>query len=201
MRAHASFFALSILAFALAAPAHAQTRAQPAQGKSLRESAASEFAPRVGKLVRGRCHEAHCDWFSLEAAEFLGASERGWLMKIESRWWRSHHPDGFDKPAPRRGVVNAAGDDRVDHVFCSKTQPTILEAEGERWRAFRLAPAQPPAESQTRVAFYLAACHNAGVETLRDGEALARKLGYKGGDGGFEPQGFALARPQDVLAW
>ena len=61
--------------------------------------------------------------------------------------------------------------------------------------------AQPKPEAQTRLAFYLAACHNATIESLREGEALARKLGYKGGEGGADSKGIGLARPQDVLTW
>ena len=204
MRAHAFVsacaFLLSCLVLSAFAPhAVAQTRAQP--GVASRAEASAEFAPRIGKLVRGRCHDGQCEWFSLEAAEFLGASEVGWLMKLDSRWWRSQHPDGFDKPAPRRGVIDPAGDDRSLYVFCSKTQPAALEASEGAWRALRLAPAQPKPEAQTRLAFYLAACHNATIESLREGEALARKLGYKGGEGGADSKGIGLARPQDVLTW
>ncbi len=199
--ARLSFVLILPLCCAFAAPAFSQSRPQQGSKPSLRESVSSEYAPRIGKLVRGRCHEAQCAWFSVEAAEFLGASEIGWLMKIDTRWWRSQHPDGFEKPAPRRGEINPAGDDRSGYVFCSKSQPAILEQREEAWRAFRLAPAQPKPEAQTRLSLYLAACHNAAVETLREGEALARKLGYKGGEGGADSDGAPIARPQDALRW
>ena len=68
-----------------------------------RERGAPEFKARLGTLIKGRCHMNYCAWFSIEKADYLGASAKGWLFAVTSRNWQSHHPDGYDKRAPRKG--------------------------------------------------------------------------------------------------
>lgn len=167
-----------------------------------RERADPEFKPRLKQVAPGRCQQQTCDWFSIESADYLGASEKGWLFRLETRWWRSQ-ADGGDRRAPRRD----AGE-RTLHVFCSKSVPALIDAPSEadgKFMAVMLAPGDERALTgalETQIALYWLACHNAVVEDVyRGGTSLARRLGYsiRAPQGGFPPR--LLSEPTDALRW
>lgn len=162
-----------------------------------RERAAPEFKARLGTLVRARCHMDSCGWFSLEKADYVGASEKGWLFDVTARRWRSEHPDGYDKRAPRKG-----GDEDTSWVFCSKTHAALIEKDGDGYRAAALAPGDRErlfGAIESAMIFYYAACHNTAVEDVyRAAGDLARRLGYPAKAPERE---LRVSAPEDALRW
>lgn len=169
-----------------------------------RKSADSGFNALVGKLVRGRCHMDSCLWFSIEAAKPAGQSSRGQLFKITTKWWESYHPKGIYKRAPRHG-----GEAATNFVFCSKTMPAmILQEDHGKWTAVRLNPGNSntiAGATETTHIMYWAACHCKTLnDVYRDGERLAKTLGYDvkwsaDKDGYIEDK--SLQGPTDALKW
>lgn len=202
-----AFFVFSQAAILAAFLVALLTYSTPVAAQAAREPARPEFKPRIGQVAPGGCAQGACDWVSIESADYLGASEKGWLMRLETRWWRSVHPDGYQRRAPRK----PAGD-RTFHVFCSKMEPALIaspdgaagKTQEGMWPATMLAPgnrafATGPAESL--VALYWLACHDAVVEDVsREGTALARRLGY-GSAPLRGPAERPLADPLDALRW
>ncbi|MDB5569574.1 MAG: protein of unassigned function [Hyphomicrobiales bacterium] len=186
MRRAASTAAIAaLLALAAASPSAAQDEA--------RERPSPEFRPRVGRLIEGRCERQGCPWFSIEKADYIGASEKGWLMRIDARWWRSDDPKG------KRG----APDDRSVHVFCSKSEPALIERAGDGFEAKMLAPLEREpgsVEAENALIFYMAACHFAVMADAREVSSLARKLSYATpAKTALAPR--ALKEPSEALRW
>lgn len=161
---------------------------------------AQEFAALTGKLVPGRCHMDYCTWLSIENADFVGEAPHGALYRLETKWFSSHHPRGYDRPAPRKLDAND-----TSYVFCSKTKPALFNANEDKatWRVSFLAPGvkdQVYGANETALALYWAACHRAIVKDVYDGgEKLGRKLGYRIAKAGDDIE--KLADPKAALSW
>jgi hypothetical protein len=139
-----------------------------------------------------------CNWFSIEKADYLGAGEKGWLFAVTSRWWRSEHPNGaYDRRTPR----SDAGE-QTSWVFCSKTQPALIEKDGDRFITTALAPGDRDRLAGalvTGLTFYYAVCHNVAVDDVfRAAGDLARRLGYPAKAPERE---LSVAAPEDALRW
>jgi hypothetical protein len=196
-------FARRALSFSLAALLAGFMGLAGAMAQEPRERPEPEFKPRLKQVAPGRCQQQMCDWFSIESADYLGASEKGWLFRLETRWWRSPQSDGYERRAPRRD----AGE-RTIYVLCSKSEPALIEppeSAGARYRAVMLAPGDARAVTgalETQLALYWLACHNAVIEDVyAGGSRLARRLGYsiRAPQGGFAPR--LLSEPMDALRW
>jgi len=162
------------------------------------------FKPLLKKLVRARCNMDVCGWFSIESSALVGASPKGELYVLATRWWESEHKGGnYDRPAPRTG-----GDVSISFVFCSKQKPAWIDYGGEKrvWVATPLQPGNSKAvfgAAESAYAMYWAACHNTAVtDVYAGGDALGKKLGYAF-TGDVDSAGIekTLGSPVDVLNW
>ncbi len=135
----------------------------------------------AAELIAGRCHMDYCSWFSIESRDISATNPQGALVKVESRWWQSHHPKGYDKRAPRKG-----GELGVSYVFCSKTAPALIDRDdsSRKWLASSIAPGNPDdiaGANITGYIFYFAVCHGLTVTEagLYDQTVtLGKKFGY-----------------------
>ena len=161
---------------------------------------AQEFAALTGRLAPGRCHMDYCAFFSIERAEQVGQTPHGALYRLETKWFNSYHPHGYDKPAPRK-----FDGDQIGYVFCSKTKPALLDQNDDKttWRVGFLAPGntrQVFGANETGLALYWAACHRAIVsDVYGEGEKLGGKLGYHIDKPAEDIE--KLADPKTALTW
>jgi hypothetical protein len=161
---------------------------------------AQEFAALTGKIAPGRCHMDYCSWFSIESAEALGEAPHGVLFKLDTKWFSSHHPRGYDRPAPRK-----FDNEGTSYVFCSKTKPALLSQSDDKktWTADFLAPGNRQevfGANETALAYYWAACHRAIVKDVYDeGARLGQKLGYRIGKAADSID--KIADPKVALTW
>lgn len=174
----------------------------------LAATASPEFKPLVGTLIRARCHMNTCGWFSIDAADLIGASSKGQLYVLATRYWESSYPDNSTDldmaRAPREG-----GEMTISFIFCSKQKPAFIDhsKDGMSWGALLLQPGNSLAMSGVReaqYAMYWAACHNAIVQDVYgEGDRLGKKLGYRfsGESDDNLPEDEPLASPFDVLKW
>jgi hypothetical protein len=165
-----------------------------------------EFTALIGKVVRGRCNQETCPWFSIESMEPAGQSSKGQLFKMTTKWWESYHPGGnYDRPAPRKG-----GEVATSFVFCSKTMPAFIDKDDRApgWSATTLAPGNTDAifgATETALALYWAACHGKVVDDVyKGGERLGKEFGYHvtwtwTEENGLEDK--VVQRPSDALGW
>ena len=72
-----------------------------------RERADPEFKPRLKQVAPGRCQQQTCDWFSIESADYLGASEKGWLFTLDDALVA--HAGRLRAIAARRAATRASG--------------------------------------------------------------------------------------------
>lgn len=157
---------------------------------------------KAAELLQGRCHMDYCSWFTTESRDTIGTSSRGSLIKVESRWWQSHHPNGsYNRRAPRKG-----GDLGTDYFFCSKSAPAVIDLDRDtgKWIATKLAPGNPDniaGYNTTAYLRYFSVCHGVTVteETLYDQTVtLGRKFGYRVVLDLDDTQ-ITLNRPEDIL--
>jgi len=145
----------------------------------------------------------YCSWFSTESRDNVGANAKGTLVKVESRWWESHHPNGsYNKRAPRKG-----GGLAIDYFFCSKSAPAVIDSDQEtgQWTATRLAPGEPAdiaGANTTAYLRYFSVCHGVTVteENLYEQTVvLGKKFGYHVVWDPDQMQ-ITIRRPEDILA-
>jgi hypothetical protein len=133
------------------------------------------------ELIAGRCHMDYCSWFSIESRDITATSPKGALARVESRWWQSHHPNGYNNinRARRTGGNLATG-----YVYCSKMVPTLIDRYEGQWVATTIAPGNPDAIHGATISsyiFYFAVCHGVTVTeaNLYDQTVLlGKKFGY-----------------------
>jgi hypothetical protein len=95
-----------------------------------------------------------------------GNADRGFLLKVTSKFWTSQHPNGsYDRRTPRTG-----GDVQDWYALCSSTDPAVIFRSGNKWQATTLAPVSEGIFGYNETAYhmYFAACHQ--TDTSKDGE-------------------------------
>jgi hypothetical protein len=156
---------------------------------------ASSGAALSAELMQGRCRMDYCNWFSIESRDIVGSNAKGALLKVISREWTSHHPNGsYDKRRPRTGGGASTG-----YYFCSKTKPsTIWQDDGGHWKVALLNLASPSGAEESAVIEYFAVCHgiHSGHDTSGSFDALAKRFGYASIENADLRD---IARPEDVL--
>jgi hypothetical protein len=141
----------------------------------------AEFDAAIGVEGSGRCHMDSCDFFIIDAVAPLGSSKRGTLFIVGSRLWSDgYKPTEDDHEYDRPPISVGSKTSQISMVFCSKTDPAVLDYYEKGWHAGDLRPGDESSVlgfNESAYQFYYAACHHF-ITKDPVSKAMALKLGY-----------------------
>lgn len=154
--------------------------------------------PITAGPIAARCHMGGCGWFDVRSFEVVRETERGALIRLESRHGGSSHPGDQDMPTSARGVrIDWQPFHRNTWIFCSTAYPAIIElTEDGSYEGYRIDLTMPSGASEYITNQYVHVCHPNG-ELAEDQVEAARRLGYR--PAGEEPMAFELLSPEQIF--
>lgn len=129
----------------------------------------------------GRCHMGECGWTREISRDFVGASARGYLVRLDLLRGTSTNPGGGS--AQKRPIKWEKKPGNT-FVFCSKTLPAVMfSLDGElTTHLLDLYPkGSIPGYQEASLALYMGVCHNVDVHARHeDSKVYIERYGYDG---------------------
>ena len=153
--------------------------------------------PITAGPVAGRCYPGGCSWFDIRSFEMVRETERGALLRLDTREGGSDHAMSADAPQSSRGVQISWGPYSNDaYVFCSRELPAVitLAADGS-YEVLRLDVVSGGVPEEFMRTQYGHVCHPGGEV---NSEGAVARLGYRPLRDGEERE-FTLGSPEAIF--
>jgi hypothetical protein len=153
--------------------------------------------PITAGPVAGRCYPGGCSWFDIRSFEMVRETERGALLRLDTREGGSNHAMSADAPQSSRGVRIAWGPYSNDaYVFCSRELPAVItRAQDGSYEVLRLDLISGGVPEEFLRTQYGHVCHQVGE---LDGDGAVERLGYRPLRDGEERE-FTLRSPEAIF--
>ncbi|MDP2355206.1 MAG: hypothetical protein Q8M31_03995 [Beijerinckiaceae bacterium] len=148
----------------------------------------------------GRCHMGECGWTREVLRDFVGASTRGYLVRLEIVRGTSTNPrSGSAQKRPIKWEKKPES----TFVFCSKSLPAVMfTLDGEfNTHLLDLYPKGAiPGYQEASLAIYMAVCHNVDVHAkYEDPSVYVERFKYEGERARYQAVEEAVKEAPDIL--